>query len=122
MSAKLGEKAMKHSGKSVKDIFAVTTPARKTKKETQRIQHTPTKNEKTGATPAREISGGASSTPSKPGRPVVLEDWKRISIVFEQRHIDAMDAAIYAKKTNTRKRYSYSDVVRWLVDKHLNDF
>jgi hypothetical protein len=65
---------------------------------------------------------GGTSTEKRAGRPVVLEDWKRISIVFEQRHIDAMDAAIYAKKTDARKRYSYSDVVRWLVDKHLKDF
>lgn len=116
MSAKLGGKAF--------DIFSDTgepdAPKRAKKTPPAKPDTTPMKK----AAPKRDTKAPTDAPPEegKRGRPVTLTDWTRVSIVFEKRHIRAMDTAIFNKKMNDGKRYSYSDVVRWLVDQHLKDF
>ena len=63
-----------------------------------------------------------TATAGRTGRPVELDEWRKVTVILEERQIDALDAAAARTKAAGGARVSYSEMLRWLVDTHLNGF
>lgn len=71
---------------------------------------------------AKTVRTPAPAGKGRTGRPVELGSWRKVTVILEERQINALDDVVYAHRQRTGVRSSYSEVLRWLVDNHIEEY